>query len=162
MLTSLMVKYGIRKVFASPGSRNAPLLMSFKHCQDIDVEMVVDERCAAFMALGYAGISDETVALVCTSGTAMLNYLPAIAEAYCRQIPLLVITADRPYEWVGQKDSQTLIQPQGLSPYVKKSFDVPDFSVNDMKKCWWCNRVMNEALTACREKPAGRAYQYAV
>lgn len=155
MLTSLMVRYGIRKVFASPGSRNAPLLVAFSRCQEIDVEMVVDERCAAFMALGYAGVADEAVALLCTSGTAMLDYLPAIAEAYYRQIPLLVITADRPSEWIGQKDSQTLVQPHGLSPYVKKSVDIPEFSKHDEAKCWWCNRVINEVLTACCDSNGG-------
>lgn len=155
MLTSLMMQYDIRKVFASPGSRNVPLLMAFSRHQDIDVEMVVDERSAAFMALGYAAIAGEPACLLCTSGTAMLNYMPAIAEAYYRHIPLLVITADRPMEWIDQKDSQTIIQPRGLAPYVKKSVDIPDFSCTDTQKCWWCNRVINEALIACCEHPEG-------
>lgn len=149
MLASLMVQYGIRKVFASPGSRNVPLIIAFTRDADIDIEMVVDERSAAFMAMGYAAIAARPVALLCTSGTAMLNYLPALAEAYHRQIPLLVITADRPSEWIGQKDSQTLAQPHGLEPYAIKSVDIPDFRSDDENKCWWCNRVINEALSAC-------------
>lgn len=155
ILTSLMTQYRIKKVFASPGSRNVPLLMAFSRNQDIDVEMVIDERSAAFMALGYASIAGEPVALLCTSGTAMLNYMPAIAEAHYRQVPLLVITADRPQEWIGQKDSQTLIQPCGFVPYVKKSIDIQDFSSDDKQKCWWCNRVINDALIACTDSPSG-------
>ncbi len=154
MLTALMVKYGIRKVFASPGSRNVPLLIAFTRNEDINVEMVVDERSAAFMALGYAAVAGEPVALLCTSGTAMLNYMPAVAEAYYRHIPLVVITADRPSEWIGQKDSQTLAQPCGLEPYVKRSLDIPDFAHDDdMQKRWWCNRVINDALTICCDSP---------
>ncbi|MFG6391446.1 MAG: 2-succinyl-5-enolpyruvyl-6-hydroxy-3-cyclohexene-1-carboxylic-acid synthase [Candidatus Amulumruptor sp.] len=153
MLTALMVKYGIRMVFASPGSRNVPLLIAFTRNEDIKVEMVVDERSAAFMALGYAAVSGEPVALLCTSGTAMLNYMPAVAEAYHRHIPLVVITADRPSEWIGQKDSQTLVQPCGLEPYVKRSVDIPDFAHDDMQKRWWCNRVINDVLTICCDSP---------
>lgn len=155
ILTSLMRSYGVCKVFASPGSRNVPLLIAFNRESDFEVEMVIDERSAAFMALGYASIADKPVALLCTSGTAMLNYLPAVAEAFYRQIPLLVITADRPTEWIGQKDSQTLPQSHGLSPFVHKSVDIPDFSRDDKTKVWWCNRVLNEALTACVSENKG-------
>ena len=76
--------------------------------------MINDERTAAFTALGISLASHKPVALACTSGTALYNYAPAVAEAYYQRIPLIVITADRPMQWIGQDDSQTLVQPGAL------------------------------------------------
>ncbi len=87
--------------------------------------MISDERSAGFIGLGIAQATKTPVALTCTSGTALLNYGPAVAEAFFNQIPLLVISADRPPEWIGQRDGQTINQPNALSNHVKASYNLP-------------------------------------
>ncbi|MBO7291117.1 MAG: 2-succinyl-5-enolpyruvyl-6-hydroxy-3-cyclohexene-1-carboxylic-acid synthase, partial [Bacteroidaceae bacterium] len=123
-LVALCVAHGVRRVVLSPGSRNAPLLVAFAREKAIEHHVVVDERVAGFVALGMATRSSEPVAVVCTSGTALLNYAPAVAEAYYRHVPLIVISADRPEEWIDQDDSQTMRQRGVLSHFVKKSYHV--------------------------------------
>src|SRR5688500_428240 len=102
--------HGIKNVVISPGSRSAPLSITFSKTNDLHTYVVVDERSAAFFALGISLATKEPVAIVCTSGSAALNYAPAISEAYYQKIPLIVITADRPHEWVNQGDGQTIMQ----------------------------------------------------
>lgn len=143
-LAALLVAHGVRKAFLSPGTRNAPLLVAIAREESIDATVVVDERSAAFMALGYASVAMEPVALVCTSGTALLNYAPAVAEAFYRKVPLIVISADRPMEWIDQDDSQTLRQPGALAAYVKGSYDIPDMPGDSM--LWYASRQVNDAL----------------
>ena len=106
---------------------------------------VADERSAAFIALGYAAVSDAPVAIICTSGTAVLNYGPAVAEAFYRALPLIVISADRPYEWIDQDDSQTIRQPGTFANFTKGSYDLNE-SVTDADK-WYANRMINDAMT---------------
>lgn len=143
-IVSLLEKHGVKRAIVSPGSRNAPLLIALSRSKSIVSDVVVDERSAGFIALGYAIVSEEPVALVCTSGSALLNYGPAIAEAFYRKTPLIVISADRPKEWIGQDDSQTIVQYNALSNYVKKSYDLPAGQWdNDI---WYANRVVNDAL----------------
>lgn len=144
-LVSLLARKGVRRVVLSPGSRNAPLLVAFAREQAIRHYVVVDERIAAFMALGMATRTDEPVALVCTSGTALLNYAPAVAEAYYRHIPLIVISADRPEEWIDQDDSQTIRQRGVLSAFVKGSYQLPVGISGDMEE-WYAVRTINDAL----------------
>lgn len=143
-LVALLVAHGVRKAFLSPGTRNAPLLIAIAREEAIDATVVVDERSAAFMALGYASVAMEPVVLVCTSGTALLNYAPAVAEAFYRKIPLIVVSADRPMEWIDQDDSQTLRQPGALDAFVKKSCDIPDIPGEAM--LWYASRQVNDAL----------------
>lgn len=155
ILTGLLASRGVRRVFASPGSRNAPLLMALEREPSINVSMVVDERSAAFMALGYASISGEPVALACTSGTAVLNYAPAMAEAFYRHLPLIAVSADRPEAWIDQDDSQTLPQPGILGSIVKRSYDLPDIPADDSENIWWANRTINDALITATSHPQG-------
>ncbi len=143
-IIGLLSRHGVEKAFVSPGSRNAPLLVALSRCEEITSEIVVDERSAAFMALGYALISRRPVALICTSGTALLNYSPAIAEAYYRRVPLIVVSADRPKQWIGQDDSQTIVQPGALSNYVTRSYDICASDSDD--ELWYANRVTNDAI----------------
>lgn len=143
-IVSLLEKHGVKRAIVSPGSRNAPLLIALSRSKSIVSDVVVDERSAGFIALGYATVSEEPVALVCTSGSALLNYGPAIAEAFYRKTPLIVISADRPKEWIGQDDSQTIVQYNALSNYVKKSYDLP--SGQGDNDIWYANRVVNDAL----------------
>ena len=110
--------YGVRKVVISPGSRNAPLTIGFTNEAEIEHYSIVDERCAAFFAMGMAQQTKEPVAIVCTSGSAMLNYYPAVTEAFYSQIPLVVISADRPPHLIDRGDGQTIRQPNALDNHV--------------------------------------------
>ncbi|WP_278035425.1 2-succinyl-5-enolpyruvyl-6-hydroxy-3-cyclohexene-1-carboxylic-acid synthase [Flavobacterium nitratireducens] len=101
---------GIQQIVISPGSRNAPLTIGFANNPDFKCYSIADERCAAFFALGIAQQIKRPVALVCTSGSALLNYYPAIAEAFYSQIPLIVISADRPQSKIDIGDGQTIRQ----------------------------------------------------
>ena len=101
---------GISKIVISPGSRNAPLTIGFTEHPSMECFSIVDERCAAFFALGMAQQSQEPVVLVCTSGSALLNYYPAVAEAFYSDIPLVVVSADRPIERIDIGDGQTIRQ----------------------------------------------------
>lgn len=101
---------GIQHIVISPGSRNAPLTIGFSNNDAFQCYSIVDERCAAFFALGIAQQIRKPVAVVCTSGSALLNYYPAIAEAFYSQIPLVVISADRPHDKIDIGDGQTIRQ----------------------------------------------------
>ena len=101
---------GITNIVISPGSRNAPLTIGFVNNPKFNCYSIADERCAAFFALGIAQQTKEPVAVVCTSGSALLNYYPALAEAFYSQIPLIVISADRPQSKIDIGDGQTIRQ----------------------------------------------------
>lgn len=101
---------GLKNIIISPGSRNAPLTIGFSIDPFFNCYSIADERCAAFFALGIAQQNQEPTVLVCTSGSALLNYYPAIAEAFYSQIPLIVISADRPTEKIDIGDGQTIRQ----------------------------------------------------
>lgn len=109
---------GIRHIVISPGSRNAPLIIGFSETPSMHCYSIVDERCAAFFALGIAQQKKEPVALVCTSGSALLNYYPAVAEAYYSDIPLVIISADRPIERIDIGDGQTIRQKHVFANHI--------------------------------------------
>ncbi|NJW54219.1 2-succinyl-5-enolpyruvyl-6-hydroxy-3-cyclohexene-1-carboxylic-acid synthase [Salinimicrobium oceani] len=109
-IVALCEAKGIQHVVISPGSRNAPLTNGFVHHPNIKTYSIVDERCAAFVAIGMAQQLQKPVAVVCTSGSALLNYYPAVAEAFYSDIPLVVISADRPIERIDIGDGQTIRQ----------------------------------------------------
>ncbi len=100
----------IKHIVISPGSRNAPLTIGFANHDYFECYSILDERSAAFFALGIAQQLREPVVLVCTSGSALLNYYPAIAEAFYSDIPLVVLSADRPKHLIGIGDGQTINQ----------------------------------------------------
>ncbi|WP_343617587.1 2-succinyl-5-enolpyruvyl-6-hydroxy-3-cyclohexene-1-carboxylic-acid synthase [Flavobacterium sp.] len=101
---------GIQNIIISPGSRNAPLTIGFAQNPNFTCYSIADERCAAFFALGIAQQIKKPTAIVCTSGSALLNYYPALAEAFYSQIPLIVISADRPQSKIDIGDGQTIRQ----------------------------------------------------
>ena len=101
---------GITDVVLTPGSRNAPFSISIANTSFFETYSIVDERSAAFFAMGLSQQSKKPTVLICTSGTALLNYAPAIAEAYYQRIPLLVISADRPEEWIDRGEGQSIRQ----------------------------------------------------
>ena len=99
---------GVKDVVFSPGSRNAPLVISFVESQKFNCICIPDERVAAFYAMGMSLNTKCPTIICCTSGSAALNYAPAICEAFYQYIPLLVITADRPVEWIDQGIGQSI------------------------------------------------------
>ena len=101
---------GVHDIIISPGSRNAPLIIGFTNNPKFKCYSIADERCAAFFALGIAQQTHKPVAVVCTSGSALLNYYPALAEAFYSQIPFIVISADRPSDKIDIGDGQTIRQ----------------------------------------------------
>ena len=117
-IVALCVAKDIKHVVISPGSRNAPLTIGFTYHDEITPYSIVDERCAAFFALGMAQKLKKPVALVCTSGSALLNYYPAIAEAYYSDIPLVIISADRPVERIDIGDGQTIRQKNVFENHI--------------------------------------------
>mgnify|MGYP003682984415 CR=1 FL=1 len=117
-LVSLCIAKGINHVVISPGSRNAPLTLSFSQHPKIHAYSIVDERCAAFFALGMAQQLNKPVAVICTSGSAVLNYYPAIAEAYYSNIPVVVISADRPEYLIDVGDGQTIRQKHVFKNHI--------------------------------------------
>lgn len=153
-LVAISAKKGIEHAILSPGSRCAPLTLAFARHPDIHARIISDERSAGFIALGIAQQLEKPVVLVCTSGSATLNYYPAVAEAYFQEIPLLVLTADRPAEWIDQWDGQTIFQPEVFGKHVKKSFQFPDsFSTPDQN--WHADRIINEAINLSIQDPPG-------
>ncbi|MBO6631735.1 MAG: 2-succinyl-5-enolpyruvyl-6-hydroxy-3-cyclohexene-1-carboxylate synthase, partial [Psychroserpens sp.] len=108
----------IKHIVISPGSRNAPLTIGFTSDLYFNCYSIVDERCAAFFALGIAQKLREPVAIACTSGSAVLNYYPAISEAYYSSIPLVVLSADRPKHLIGIGDGQTINQKDVFGNHI--------------------------------------------
>jgi len=153
-LAAICAHKGIKNIILSPGSRCAPITLAFTRHPELHCRTISDERSAAFIALGMAQQLKKPVVLVCTSGTAALNYAPAVAEAFFQQIPLIVITADRPPEWIDQWDGQTIRQEKIYGQHIKKDFRFPDdFSHKD--KVWHAHRISNEAINTSMAFPAG-------
>lgn len=122
----------IKHIVLSPGSRNAPLTIGFTHDPFFKCYSIVDERCAAFFALGIAQQLQEPVAVVCTSGSALLNYYPAVSEAFYSHIPLVVLSADRPQSRIGIGDGQTINQQNVFENHILYSANlVEDVNENE-------------------------------
>ena len=145
---------GVRHAIISPGSRNAPIIAAFLAEKSISCTSIVDERSAAFFALGIAQQERNPVALICTSGSAVLNYAPAIAEAYYQKIPLIILSADRPHEWIDQGENQSIVQQDIYRNYIKKSVELPVESIHE-KDEWYSNRLVNEAINCAMYPEAG-------
>ena len=159
-IVELLRAHGVRTAYCSPGSRNAPLLLAVDACEEISKRVVIDERSAAFQAYGCSLIEQRPVAVICTSGTAVLDYAPAVAEAYYSGVPLIVVSADRPKEWIDQDDSQTIRQYGVLDNIVKGSYDVraiPEGSLGEYTEQmqWNVNRTVNEAMLKALEGKHG-------
>ena len=144
ILTALLVAHGIRHAVVCPGSRNAPIVHNLNECPEITCYPVTDERSAGFYALGMAQALSEPVVVCVTSGTALLNVLPAVAEAYYQHRRVVVVSADRPPQWIDQLDGQTLPQPDALGRFVRKAVTLIEPHNNE--EHWYCNRLVNEAM----------------
>ena len=140
---------GMRDFVVAPGSRSAPITAALARRQDFTLRVVYDERAAGYIALGMAQQLRRPVGLVCTSGTAAVNFGPAIVEAFYQQIPLLVLTADRPPEWIDQQDNQAIHQQGLYAPHVRYQAALPmDDGHADTR--WHAQRIMVEALDAAQ------------
>ncbi|MDD4920891.1 MAG: 2-succinyl-5-enolpyruvyl-6-hydroxy-3-cyclohexene-1-carboxylic-acid synthase [Bacteroidales bacterium] len=150
---ALLKAHGVDHIVISPGSRNAPLTDCFSQDPFFKCFSIVDERSAGYFAIGLINKLKKPVTLCCTSGTALLNYAPAVAEAFYQELPLVVVSADRSPAWIGQMDGQTLPQQGAFGQMVRKSVQLPE--IHSEEDTWYCNRLINEALMACTFESAG-------
>jgi len=131
---------GITEIVISPGSRNAPLTIGFANDSNFNCYSIADERSAAFFALGMAQQLKKPVAVVCTSGSALLNYYPAVAEAFYSQIPLIVISADRPHDKIDIGDGQTIRQENVYANHIVYTANLLEDASDEN------DRLINEAI----------------
>lgn len=146
---AILEKHNIKHVVLSPGSRNAPLTISFARHTHFKKHIIPDERSAAFVALGIAQTTNTIATLICTSGSATLNYAPAVAEAFFSNTPLLILTADRPPEWIDQQDGQTIRQEKIFGQHVRASYQLPVDTTHPDSRWEFC-RKLNEAVNAAQ------------
>ncbi len=153
-IAEICSKKGLKNFILSPGSRCAPLTVAIVRHPELTSRTITDERSAAFIALGLSLETQKPVGLLCTSGTAALNYAPAVAEAFYQQIPLIILTADRPPEWVDQQDGQTIRQQNIYGNHIKKFFQLPpDHQSPD--SAWHIQRSISEAINLAESFPKG-------
>ncbi|CAN5539421.1 2-succinyl-5-enolpyruvyl-6-hydroxy-3-cyclohexene-1-carboxylic-acid synthase [soil metagenome] len=153
-IAEIFARKFVNNIILSPGSRCAPLTLSFVRHPEIEVKTISDERSAAFIALGIAQQIKNPVGLVCTSGSSAYNYAPAVAEAYFQQVPLLILTADRPPEWIDQQDGQTIRQFDLYHNHIKKSYELP-VSFDHKDAVWHSERIISEAINLSKAFPPG-------
>lgn len=145
---------GIDRVVICPGSRNAPLTISFNRHPAFDCISVRDERSAAFIALGMAIELKKPVAVVCTSGSAAINFAPAIAEAFYQRIPLIILTADRPKAWTDQGDGQTINQTEVFRNFIRKSYEL-NGDAQHPDELWTIQRSVSEGFAIAMQHNRG-------
>jgi 2-succinyl-5-enolpyruvyl-6-hydroxy-3-cyclohexene-1-carboxylate synthase len=153
-LPEICFHHGLKQMVICPGSRNAPLIISFTAHPSMECLSITDERSAGYFAMGMAQYSGKPVGVVCTSGTAILNLAPAVSEAFYQNIPLIVFTADRPKEWIDQSDGQTIRQTEIFKNYIKQSFELP-LETAHPDDLWLFNRTVSQAIDTATTFPAG-------
>ncbi len=146
-LVALLHAHGVEDVVVCPGSRNAPIVHTMNECGLFRCHPLTDERSAGFYALGLSLATHRPTVVCVTSGSALLNLHPAVAEAYYQQVPLVVVSADRPAAWIGQMDGQTMPQPEALGKMVRCCVNLPE--ANTEEEEWYANRLINEAMLTC-------------
>ena len=139
----------IENVVISPGSRNAPLTIGFVNHPNINALSIVDERSAAFFALGIAQQGRVPVALVCSSGSALLNYYPAVAEAYYSKIPLVIISADRPKHLIDIGDGQTIRQENVFANHILFSANLVEQGTDPVQNRILVQNALKTAIDKC-------------
>jgi len=148
-IAELFLREGIKDIVISPGSRNAPMILTFPEYKEFTIYSIVDERSAGFFALGIALKTHKPVVLNCTSGSALLNYAPALAEAYYQNIPLIVLSADRPEYLIDQGDGQAIRQKNIYSNFIRKSVHLPENPQSDIEIENYQNLIL-DAISASR------------
>lgn len=149
LFAQICVENKILNCVISPGSRNAPLIISFTAYSEIKFYQIVDERCAAFFALGLAQQMQEPVVIFCTSGSALLNYYPALAEAFYSNIPLIVVSADRPSNKIDIGDGQTIRQK---NVFINHSLYNANLVEGDSKVDYNCSEILKAIQTSILKK----------
>jgi 2-succinyl-5-enolpyruvyl-6-hydroxy-3-cyclohexene-1-carboxylate synthase len=148
-LVDILSQMGVEEAVICPGSRNAPLMLALARHPKIHCYSISDERSAGFFGLGLVLANKKPVILCCTSGSAGLNFAPAVVEAFFQELPLLVFTADRPSEWIGQWDGQTIYQKELYGKHVKQFID---FQTDELQKPeFYLNVGMGAYQQACAE-----------
>ena len=150
ILAHLLQQYGIADIVISPGSRNAPLAIHFSEVDSFNCYSIVDERSAAFVAMGMAKSEKKPVAITCTSGSAVVNYYPAVTEAFYQNIPLLVLTADRPTDFVDIFDGQTIRQKDVFHQHSYGDFQLLEDSKENAEDINF--DTIKKAIELCFEK----------
>ncbi len=150
ILAHLLRQYGISDVVISPGSRNAPLAIHFSEVDGFNCYSIVDERSAAFVGLGMAMSEKKPVAITCTSGSAAANYYPAVTEAFYRNIPMLILTADRPTDYVDIFDGQTIRQNHLFQQHSYGDFQMMEDSKENAEELNF--DIIKKAIELCFEK----------
>lgn len=153
ILLSLMKEFEIRDVVLSPGGSDIPIIHSIETDDFFTCYSVVDERSAAYYAMGVAQQKNRPCACVCTSGTAVSNYVPGITEAHYQSAPVLAITADKNPYYQDQLETQKIDQRRVFDGLVKKAVELP--LIKDAEDEWLCNRLVNEALLALTHHGTG-------
>lgn len=147
--------YGVSNVIICPGSRSAPLVYAFTRNTNFTCYSIIDERSAGFIALGLAQQTQKPTVLICTSGTAVVNFFPAVAEAYYQKIPLLILSADRPPEFLNQQDGQMIMQKGVFGKHVLGSHELLCFDENTIDYKLTERIVTNALEEAISEKGKG-------
>jgi 2-succinyl-5-enolpyruvyl-6-hydroxy-3-cyclohexene-1-carboxylate synthase len=150
-IAQICAEHQITDVFICPGSRSAPLTLAFTRNPQFNCYSIVDERSAGYLALGMALSKKKPVVIVTTSGTAALNLSPAVAEAYYQGIPLIVMTADRPAEWIDQHDGQAIRQSSIFQSFIYGQYQLSGelYHADDL---WYTQRLMNEIIIESNRK----------
>lgn len=158
IIVSLLKQYNIKHFVISPGTRHVPLVHALEIDPYFKCYSVVDERSAAYVALGIAEIISAPVCVSCTSATATCNYLPAIQEAFERNIPLIALTADRARYQRFHGENQCIDQVDMYRPFCHVSVDLP--LVENENDYWFCNRSVNEVLIEVLKKKCPAQINY--
>ncbi|WP_185870475.1 2-succinyl-5-enolpyruvyl-6-hydroxy-3-cyclohexene-1-carboxylic-acid synthase [Blattabacterium cuenoti] len=152
-LGEILIAKSIFHIIISPGSRNAPLIIHFTQHMSFKTYSIVDERCAGFFAIGISQQIKKPVVLSCTSGSAVVNYYPAVTEAFYQNIPLIFITADRPKEIIDVFEGQSIHQENIFKNHVESFIQLTE---DESKSGLWYNdRLINESINLCilKKKP---------
>ena len=153
IVIALLKKFGIRHLVLSAGSRNVPFVHSVEEDPDFTCYSVVDERSAAYFALGLSQQIQEPVVISCTASTASSNYWPAVGEAFYQGVPIVVLTSDRNPAMLHQWEDQMIDQVGMFDRHVKKSVNLP--LINDKSDWLWCQRLVNDALLELNHNGTG-------
>lgn len=153
ILVALLKKFEIKDIVLSPGGSDIPIIHSIEEDSFFTCYSVVDERSAAYFAMGVAQEKQRPCACVCTSGTAVCNYLPGITEAFYQDVPVVAITADKNPYYQDQLETQKIKQDHIFDGVTKKSVDLP--LVKTQEDAWLCNRLVNEALLELNHHGSG-------
>tara|TARA_R110002096_G_scaffold132768_3_gene283279 strand:+ start:42582 stop:44267 length:1686 start_codon:yes stop_codon:yes gene_type:complete len=151
-LGKLLKQHHCHQIVISPGSRNAPIITALANDPDYNCISVPDERTAGFTALGKCMASKKPVAVVCSSGSALANYYPAVTEAYYQKLPLVILSADRPLEWIDQGIGQTIRQDNIFENHIQYSANLLGEPKDELTKNY-NQRQINQALLATKDGP---------